>query len=299
MKELTRTRMASLITFLVIVWGIAWPIYKMAIPYTPPLLFAGMRTCLGGLLLLILFYSKRKQIRWKANWSIYLISSVFNVMLLYGVQTIGLMYMPSGLFSVIVYLQPVLVGILAWLWLGESMTALKVIGLIIGFLGVGTVSAAGFSGHIAILGIILALLTAIGWAIGTVYIKKVSHRVDSIWLVAFQCMLGGIILTAVGSISEGWSNIVWNTPYLIGLIYGITLGIAAPWVVYFVLVNSGDASKVASYTFLVPLISVLCGTLFLHEPFTVYLLIGLLLIAVSIYLVNRKPFKHRTKQENN
>jgi drug/metabolite transporter (DMT)-like permease len=298
MKELSRTKMASLITFLVIVWGIAWPIYKIAIPYTPPLLFAGMRTCLGGLLLLILFYSKRQQIRWKANWSIYLISSIFNVMLLYGVQTIGLMYMPSGLFSVIVYLQPVLVGILAWLWLGESMTALKVIGLIMGFLGVGAVSVGGFSGHIATLGIFLALLTAVGWAIGTIYIKKVSHRVDSVWLVAFQCMLGGIILTAVGSVSEGWSNIVWNAPYLIGLIYGITLGIAAPWVVYFVLVNSGDASKVASYTFLVPLISVLCGTLFLHEPFTVYLLVGLLLIAVSIYLVNRKPFKQRTRQEN-
>ncbi|WP_047151125.1 DMT family transporter [Aneurinibacillus tyrosinisolvens] len=298
MKELSRTKTVSLIAFLVIIWGIAWPIYKTALPYTPPLLFAGMRTLLGGLLLAVLLYPKRKQIRWKENWPIYFISSVFNVTLFYGLQTVGLMYTPSGLFSVIVYLQPVLVGIFAWLWLGESMSLLKVIGLLIGFLGVIMVSAGGFSGHIAMLGIVLALITGLCWAIGTVYVKKVSTRVDSMWLSAIQCIIGGIALTGVGSGMEKWSSIVWNGPYLFGLIFGIVLGISASWVVYFTLVNLGDASKVASYTFLVPLISVLTGTLFLGEPFTIDLLIGLVLIAISIYLVNRKskPSMEQSKE---
>ncbi|KIL36455.1 membrane protein [Cohnella kolymensis] len=289
MRELSRAKSLSLITFLVIVWGVSWPIYKIALDYTPPLLFAGMRTFFGGLLLVVLYLSKWKQIRWKENWPIYLISSVFNVIIFYGLQTIGLMLTPSGLFSVIVYLQPVLVGIFAWLWLGEPMNALKLFGLILGFLGVAAVSTGGLSGHIAIMGIVFALITAIGWGIGTVYVKKVSHRTDSIWLVAFQCLIGGFVLSAAGSVTEGWSNIVWNGPYLFGLIFGTFLGISASWVVYFTLVNSGDAGKVASYTFLVPLVSVICGTLFLHEPFSMYLLLGLALIAVSIYLVNRKP----------
>jgi drug/metabolite transporter (DMT)-like permease len=289
MGELSRSKTIGLITFLVIVWGISWPIYKIALEYTPPLLFAGLRTFIGGMLLIVAFWSKRKQIRWKETWPIYLISSVFNVALFYGLQTVGMMHMPSGLFSVIVYLQPVLVGIMAWLWLGESMTALKVVGLIIGVLGVAAVSAGGLSGHIAVLGIVLALMTAVTWAIGTVYVKKVSLRVDSIWLVAFQCMFGGVALTAVGSVTEKWSDIVWNEHYVIGLVFGIVLGISASWVVYFKLVNSGDASKVASYTFLVPLISVVSGALFLNESFSIYLLVGLILIGISIYLVNRKP----------
>jgi drug/metabolite transporter (DMT)-like permease len=291
MKELSQIKMISLIIFLVVTWGLAWPIFKISLSYTPPILFAGLRTLLGGILLFFLFYSKRKHIAWRENWSIYFISSIFNILILYGVNTVGLMYMPSGLFSVLVYLQPVIVGIFAWLWLGEPMTVLKIIGLIMGFLGVGAVSAGGFSGHIALVGIILALVTAVGWAFGAIYIKKVSHRVDSICLVTMQSIVGGIILTVVGSGTEEWSHIVWNTPYLIGLIYGITLGMAFPWIAYITLVNYGDASKVASYTFLVPLISVLCGTLFLHEPFSIYLLIGLLLIGAGIYLVNRKPLK--------
>lgn len=90
----------------------------------------------------------------------------------------------------------------------------------------------------------------------------------------------GVALSTVGSITEKWSDIVWNEHYLIGLVFGIVLGISASWVVYFKLVNSGDASKVASYTFLVPLISVLSRTLFLNESFTINLLVGLVLIGI-------------------
>ncbi len=50
--------------------------------------------------------------------------------------------------------------------------------------------------------------------------------------------------------------------------------------------NSGESSKVASFTFLVPLIAVLTGTIFMNEPFTWTLLVGLILIVLSIYLVN-------------
>ncbi|MCM3655169.1 DMT family transporter [Metabacillus litoralis] len=289
MKELSRTKTISLITILVVLWGASWPIYKIALGYTPPLLFAGMRTLFGGLLLVILLAPKWKQIRWKENWPIYLIASMFNVILFYGVQTVGLTYIPSGLFSVIVYLQPVLVGLFAWLWLGEQMTIVKVTGLIIGFLGVSIVSAGGFSGHIAITGVILALISGLSWALGTVYIKKVSYRVNLMWLTAFQCLIGGIVLTGIGSGVESWSNIIWNPPYLFGLIFGSILGIAVSWIIYFTLVNSGDASKVATYTFLVPLLSVFAGTLFLSEPFTINLVIGLLFITFSIHLVNRKP----------
>lgn len=289
MNPLSRKATVLLIAFLVAVWGVSWPIYKIALEYTPPLLFAALRTLLGGLLLAVLYVSKRKEIQWKRNWPIYVISSVFNVSLFYGLQTVGLMYVPSGLFSVIVYLQPVLVGIMAWLWLGESMNGLKIFGLVLGVGGVLAVSAGGLSGHVALPGIVIGILTAISWAIGTVYVKKISGRVDAIWLVAFQCIIGGICLTAAGSVSESWSAIVWNAHLWTGLSFGIVLGISASWVVYFTLVNAGDASKIASYTFLVPLISVFSGTLFLHEAFSAFLVLGLVLIAVSIYLVNRKP----------
>jgi drug/metabolite transporter (DMT)-like permease len=289
MARLSRTQTAVLIVFLVLIWGINWPLTKIALSYTPPLLFSGMRTLLGGLLLLLVALPRYKLIRFRTTWSIYLISSVFNIILYYGLQTIGLKYLPSGLFSVLVFLQPVLLGIFSWIWLGESMYGLKMAGLILGFAGVATISLGGISGHISVPGILLALGSALSWAIGTAYVKKVGDAVDSIWLVALQLIIGGLFMTGAGSEVERWSDIVWSLPFLLCLLFISIFVIAVGWLVFFILIGSGEASKVASYTFLIPLVAIAIGMLFLHEPLTLYLLAGLLLIILSIYLVNRKP----------
>ncbi|WP_121614427.1 DMT family transporter [Mesobacillus foraminis] len=272
---------------LIIIWSVSWPIYKLALEFTPPLLFAGLRCLLGGVLLGLVIWKTHDRIQWRRNWKIYVVTGMLNIALFYGLQTVGLKLVPSGLFSVIVYFQPILVGLLAWLWLGESMTIPKVMGLILGFLGVISVSAEGFSGHVSILGIILGLLSALSWALGTVYTKKNAHSVDSLWMVSFQCLIGGLILMVAGLSSENWTSIVWNGTYLLGLTFGTILGIATSWILYVTLVKTGDASVVATFTFLVPMLAVVIGTELLNEPFTKLLFLGIILIVASIYLVNK------------
>ncbi|GLX66438.1 DMT family transporter [Paenibacillus glycanilyticus] len=278
-----------LIFFLVLVWGINWPLSKYALQDMPPVLFSGVRTLLGGLLLLIAAIPRYRRLRFKQTWHIYLLSALVNVILYYGLQTIGIQYLPAGLFSAIVFLQPVLVGIFSWAWLGERMYGLKVIGLVLGFAGVGVISsgASGASGHISIAGIVLALGSALSWALGTVYVKKNSGKVDNIWLVALQLMIGGIFMTGLGSVTESWSDVVWSTEFIASLLFISIFVIALGWLVFYKLMDSGEASKVASFTFLIPLVAILIGTIVLNEPFTYSLLIGLVLVLGSIYLVNR------------
>ncbi|RNB91674.1 DMT family transporter [Brevibacillus fluminis] len=284
---------AIAIASLVLIWGVSWSIYKVALHYTPPILFAGMRSLFGGLLLALFLLPRRKQIHWRENWHRYTISALLNAVFFYGIQTVGLIYLPGGLFSVLVYFQPVLIGLFAWMWLGEKMTLLKLIGLAIGFLGILAVSADGLSGQVSLVGVLMALMTAVSWALGVIYVKKESGKVDSLWMVALQFIIGGTILTAIGTGVESWSDIVWNGSYLLGIGFGSSFGIPVAFVIYFTLINSGEASKVASFTFLVPLIAVATGTLFLHEPFTYSLLAGLVLIILSIYFVNRKSNRRK------
>ncbi|CAM2867928.1 DMT family transporter [Paenibacillus sediminis] len=291
MGKLSRTQTILMIAFLVIVWGVNWPLSKIALQYTPPVLFSGMRTFLGGLLLLIVAVPRFQKLNLRETWYIYLLSSLFNVVLYYGLQTIGLRYLPAGLFSAIVFLQPVLVGLFSWMWLEEKMYGLKIVGLILGFAGVGIISSSGVSGHISIPGILLALGSALSWALGTVYVKKTSGMVDSIWLVTIQLIVGGLFMTIIGSGVESWSEISWNASYIICLLFISIFVIAIGWIVFYKLIDSGEASKIASYTFLIPLVAILIGTIFMNEPFTMTLLVGLILILVSIYFVNRTPRK--------
>ncbi|MED3687770.1 DMT family transporter [Peribacillus butanolivorans] len=298
MKQISRTNTALLLIFLVVVWGVNWPLSKMALNYTPPILFAGTRTILGGLILLIFALPRYKKLRFKKTWHFYLISAFLNIILFYGLQTVGLGFAPAGLFSAIVFIEPVLLGVFCWIWLGESMYGLKIIGLILGFAGVAIISAGGFTGNVSAIGIILALGSALSWGLGTVFIKKTGDRVDSIWMVTLQLIMGGIFLLSVGSSVESWSNIQWELPFIINLLFISIFVIAFGWLAFFTLVGSGEASKVGSFTFLIPLIAILCSSFMLHEKITLNLLVGLLFILISILFVNIK-LKSQTIPDSN
>ncbi|PGN10279.1 DMT family transporter [Priestia megaterium] len=295
MKQSSSFINGILLAALVLIWGLTWPMSKLALGYSSPILLSGLRSLSAGIILLAVALPRYKQLHWKQNWRKYMVSGLFNSILFYGLQTIGLMFMPAGVFSVIVYLQPVLIGIIAWLWIGESMNAVKIGGLLLGFVGVATISMGELSANASAIGILLAVLTALSWAIGTVYIKRISDSVDGIWLITVQSLVGGVVMTAAGSKVEGRSHMMWNSSSMLLLLFLALFSVAVAWLIYFYLISKGEASKVASFNFLVPIISIVIGTLFLDETFTSSLLVGLVLIIISIYLVNKKAKNQKLK----
>ncbi|RTQ94041.1 DMT family transporter [Lysinibacillus telephonicus] len=282
----------SLLAILIVVWGASWPIYKFAVSLMPPLLFASVRAFFGGIILLLIAWKNRHLLNFKKNWVYYIISAILNIVFYLGIQTVGLIYLPGGLFSVLVYFQPVLLGILAWYFLKEEMTISKIVGLIIGFIGIIFVSVDGLIIHLSAIGVILALATALSWAIGVVYVKKNRDKVNSFWIVVMQLIIGGGILLIGGLITEDINQIVWNKGLILSLIWGTTAGMAVAQVIYYKLMNEGEASKVGAFTFLVPILSVFISAWFLNESITMNLFFGMLLVGISIYLVNaqRKQF---------
>ncbi len=261
---------------------------KIGLRDAPPLLFAGLRVLLGGFALVTVAVIWGGKLRLRGVWPVFLISSVFNSGLFVGLQTIAVNYLPSGLAAVLIYLQPIIVGLLAALFLGEKLTPTKVAGLILGFFGVVAVSAEGLSGQIPFAGVIAGSLGGLSWAIGTVYFKRVQGKVSMLWFVALSFVLGGIFLTLAGTATESWSAIHWSAAdFWVSLIYISIGGITLAWVLWLGLVSAGEASRVSAYVFFVPLTSVAIGTIFLGEPFTIFLVIGAALILTGIYLVNR------------
>ena len=77
-----------------------------------------------------------------------------------GFQTAAILNLPSGTAAVLIYLQPILTGFLAWLILGEALSAAKVIGLVLGFSGIVAVSVEGLSGSISVLGVVFGAASA-------------------------------------------------------------------------------------------------------------------------------------------
>ncbi|MEK4229956.1 DMT family transporter [Solibacillus sp. FSL H8-0538] len=276
-----------LITVLILIWGASWPIYKQSVPYIPPLYFAGIRALGGGLLLSALLWKIRHELHFKKNWLLYVVSAILNTALFIGLQTKGLNYLPGGMFSVLVYLQPVLVGVLSWLFLKEKMTPIKFFSLIIGFTGVAIVSISNLEQSFNWVGISLALATAFFWAAGVIVIKGFAGDANPYWIVSMQLLIGGSLLLGASFMTETITNVEWNLPVIIGISFGVTVGLPLSYLIYYKLIREGEASKVATSTFLVPIIAVLISVLFLGESLNITMSFGIILVAISVFSVNR------------
>jgi drug/metabolite transporter (DMT)-like permease len=156
------------IVAVVLAWGSTFAAIKVGLEAAPPILFAGLRALIGGAVMAVLAGFRSGPPRLAANARDYSVLTVLNVVAFFGLQTLGLLELASGLAAVLTYLQPVLVGVIAWRLLGESMTPAKVAGLLLGFAGIVVVSAGAFAGHVSGLGVGYAAGGAVAWALGTI-----------------------------------------------------------------------------------------------------------------------------------
>jgi drug/metabolite transporter (DMT)-like permease len=274
---------------LVLFWGSAFSVVKVGLEYAPPLLFAGLRTLIGGLVILLVAVVWGGSPRLRRDWPVFLLFAAFNVIFFFGFQTLAVLYLPSGTAAVLEYLQPLLVGLLAWTILGESLSLAKIVGLILGFSGIVAVSAGSIVGNISPVGVAFGAGSAFSWALGTVFFKRYEARISTMWAVALPFVIGGTVLTLFGFAVESWSEVSPTAALFASLSYVSLVEIALAWLIWFGLIRAGEASRVAVYVFFVPLVSIVVGAIFLDERLTTSLLIGTVLIVTGIYTVNRSP----------
>ena len=272
---------------LVVFWGAAFSFVKVGLEYSPPMLFAGLRTLIGGFAILLVAVVWGGSPHLRRDWRIFLLLAAFNVIFFFGLQTLAILHLPSGTAAVLEYLQPMLVGLLAWMILGEMLSLTKIFGLILGFSGIVAVSAGSIFGNISPVGVMFGAGSAFSWALGTVFFKRYEARISTMWAVAIPFVIGGMVLTLFSLATESWSEVSPTGTLLASLSYVSLVEIALAWLIWFALIRAGEASRVAIYVFFVPLVSIVVGAIFLDERLTTSLLIGTVLIATGIYSVNR------------
>ena len=282
----TTTRVGAIV-LLVLAWGSTFAAVKIGLDSAPPILFGGIRSVLGGAVMVVLALARSGLPDLRDTWAAYAVLTLLNVVLFFGLQTLAILELPSGLAAVLIYLQPVLVGVLAVPMLGERLTGSKLVGLLLGFGGIVAVSAGAFSGSVSVPGVGYAVLAALTWALGTIAFKRYATRVDVWWAVAISFLVGGVVLTLGGAAAEGIA-ISWSGEFVAAFAYASLVGTAMSWSLWFGLVGSGEAGRAASYIFFVPLVSLVIGAVFLHETLGPSLLSGSALVIVGVGLVNRR-----------
>lgn len=178
--------------------------------------------------------------------------------------------------------------------LGEHMSARKVAGLVLAFVGVVVIFSDKLSipGPQAWIGDILSLLAGALWAATTLVIKK-SRLVTAVPEKVLLYQLCGSIVVTLALLPFSETFLREPTALAVGsILFQAVFVVAFTYLVWFWLVGLYPASGLSSFTFLTPGFSVLMGALVLHEPLSWRLGLSLLLIAAGLSLVNR-PSKSR------
>lgn len=281
----------ALLLIFVLLWSSAFAAGKFALQVSPPMLFLGTRFFLAGILMVgfaVVTGSYRPV--GLQGWGRLVVLGILNQAGYQGLAWVAMGTVSSALTAVVISMNPIFIALLAVPMLGERLTVRRTAGLALGLCGVvivlnSRISVSGEDlGGIAILGVSLASMV-----VGTVLFK--TWKVDAPLSVAIggQFISAGLLLLAVGAFSEDWAQIAWGLQYTLVMAYivlGVSIGGVGLW---FFLLTHGSASSASALHFLMPPFGLMFGWLLLGEPVATGDLIGIVPIAIGIWLATHRP----------
>lgn len=288
---LDRWSQPALILLFCLLWSSAFTAGKISILDAPPLLLLALRFLVAGTLLtaVMMLWRGPQAIR-RAEIGRLALLGILNYALYLGLGYIGMTTISSGLAAVIVSTNPIITAGLAAVALGERFTLRKALGLLLGLAGVTVILRSRLTvGHDDLGGILFSITAAIGLAIGTILYKKLPTRSDSFAGLGIQLVAAGggllpiaLLLEDVAAIHPTWS-LLGSMLYLAG---PISIGAYALW---FMLLRRGSATQASSLHFIMPPLGLLIGWAVLAEPLNAVDFLGIIPVALGIWLVTRAP----------
>jgi drug/metabolite transporter (DMT)-like permease len=276
-----------------LLWSYAFVAGKIGVTHCPPLILLAARFSLAGILILGATLIRGDD--WSLSWrdaAIFAVLGVANNALYLGLGYTGLQSVSAGLGGLIVSANPVFTAGLAALLLGEGMTWRKASGLLLGIIGVTLIVWHRLSvGTDSLHGIVFTLASLASIVAGTILFKLLAPK-GSLWIGnGVQNLAAGIVLTPVALTFADFHAIDF-TPGLIGAFAFLVLGgsILAYWL-WFHLLKVCGATAASAYHFLMPPLGMLFAYLVLAEHVEARDLLGIIPVALGIYLVTRPAAK--------
>lgn len=272
-------------------WGVNQSVIKIANEGISPILQAGARSLLSGVL--VLAWSAARGIRIFERdgtfWPGIACGLLFG--LEFAILYVGLGFTTASRGVVFLYLSPFVVAFGAhYLIPGDKLTISKLLGLAAAMIGLMVAVREGLMepGQPTLMGDLLCLLAAMLWGATTVLIRITPLKSAAPEkTLLYQLAVSGAMLTPL-SFAVGEPGIVnLSTPVLIAFAYTFVIVAFVSYIAWFWLVRNYPPTQVSAFTFLSPVFGVLAGNLMLGEPFTASLAAALALVAFGIYLVNR------------
>lgn len=290
----SRTRIWVALAIVYVVWGSTYLGIDLAVRTIPPFLMAAARFLIAGGLLYAWAIrrgdrSDRPTARqWLSSFLIALpLLAVGNAAVAWAEQTLD-----TGTTSLIIASVPLWLALLDRVFYAQRLARVVVLGLVIGFAGVGLLVAPGGSSGAGSRAAFVLVFSSLAWAIGSLYSRSAPQPRRPLVSAAMQMLAGGLMLTVVGAVAGEFGRVhptqISGESWL-GLAYLVAVGSLLGFTAYMWLLRAAPTSLVGTYAYVNPVVAVLLGTLFLGEGLSWRTLIGGGIIVASVALIVRTP----------
>ncbi len=287
----TRRRALYLLVILTLAWGSTWPLFSMAVHEVSVWTFRTISVTLAGVVVLGVARVRGQSLQIaRKHWLRICVATFFYFVLWNIASTYAAILLPSGQAAVVGFTMPLWTALLSWAVLGERLGARLVLGIVLGATAVLLLMVPSFEAYAqAPAGLALGLVAAIGWAIGTLIIKRSDMVVSAIVLTGWQLLIAAVP-TAIGALilSDGvWFMPSWQSIAVITYIALVPMAIGnVSWfaIVGILPVNVAGLSVVA-----VPVVAMLAGALVHDEPLGAIQLTAMACCFAALWLVLVRP----------
>lgn len=280
MNRIQQIKTIALTAIAPIVWGSTYIVTTEALPPESPLIASTIRSLPAGVLLVLISRA------WPTGlwWLRMAVLGLLNIGLFFYCLFFAATYLPGGMASMVMSIQPVIVMIMSWYLLRANFSSQQLFGSGLGILGVGLL-VLNSSAELNIEGMLTAILGTLSMALGVVLTKKWGRPTGMTILgfTGWQLLFGGIILLPVSLWLEGIPTQLTSINYL-GYGYLSLIGAILGYFLWFRGIEKLPPVTVSFLGFLSSVSACFLGYLVLNQTLTWPQLLGALAILFSIVL---------------
>jgi drug/metabolite transporter (DMT)-like permease len=287
----SRSWVITLYAGLVVIWSSTWVAIKIGLEDAPPLLGAGIRFALAGLVLLGFAAARGRSLRTDVRLAAVLALMPFAFA--YGLVYWGEQHIPSGLAAVLFGVLPLYTAFLGSVLLPDQpLRARLVAGILVAIGGLALAfaeSADSGDPELAIAGAAALAIAPFGASVGNISLKLRAGELDAVTLNGWGMLGGGVLLLAASAIGESWAEAAWTTESVGSIAYLALIGSAVPFVALTVLLRHISAQATSFLAMLLPFGALIFGAALYSEEITLRALAGAAFVAVGLLIAQGVP----------
>jgi drug/metabolite transporter (DMT)-like permease len=272
------------LTLLAAVWGASFLFMRVGAHEFGPVVLAAVRVALASLMLLPLLARRGQLAELRRHWRGLLLVGAFNSAIPFALFSFAALSITAGLSSILNATTPLWTAIVAFAWLHQGLTRLRVLGLVVGFVGVVFLAwdQASFKPGGSGWAVAACLAATLCYGVAANATKRHLANVPAL-AVATGSQFAAALLLAGPALWLWPQTPPGHTAWLSALALA-ALCTALAYILYFRLMGRVGPTNTVSVTFLIPLFALLWGALFLGEAVTARMLVGGAIVLVGIAL---------------